>query len=252
MTETRIIINADDLGLSEDVNRAIFDLMANRRITSATLMANSDFVEQAARQAKEFKQYSFGAHLCLTELKPLTKNPDLQPLLDGNGNFNPLAVRQIKPTTATKKAVFEEWSQQIRLLKSLGASISHIDSHHHIHTWPWLFPILKRIQKTFGIRKVRITMNLYLDAERPSRLRLANKSLYNMMLRYYYRTKTTDAFTSFKRFLILGRTTGLRFPCIELMTHPGNPLCKEETGTLHSPWQEDMPFPVRLISYNDL
>ena len=71
----RIIINADDLGISQEVNDAIFGLMAEGKVTSATILANGPAVEEAARRVAEFPECSFGVHLNLTEFKPWTMGP---------------------------------------------------------------------------------------------------------------------------------------------------------------------------------
>lgn len=52
--EVQIIVNADDLGISYEVNEAIFDLMSRGRITSANLLANAPATEQAIRTIPKF------------------------------------------------------------------------------------------------------------------------------------------------------------------------------------------------------
>ena len=59
----KIIINADDLGKSMKVNDAIFKLMDKNLITSSTIMANGDYVEDAIVRSKKYPNFSFGIHL---------------------------------------------------------------------------------------------------------------------------------------------------------------------------------------------
>ena len=83
----RIIINADDLGISQEVNDAIFGLMAEGRITSATVLANGPAVEDAAKRLAEFPKCSFGVHLNLTQFKAISSAPGLKPIVDRDGDF---------------------------------------------------------------------------------------------------------------------------------------------------------------------
>ncbi len=70
----RLIINADDLGRSPEANRAIFDLMDRGLVTSATVMANGPYVDEALSRVGHYPRGSFGVHLNLTEFRPLTQN----------------------------------------------------------------------------------------------------------------------------------------------------------------------------------
>ncbi len=67
-----IVVNADDLGMSHEVNEATFDLLSKGRISSATMMANAPATREAATQVSKFPRCSFGVHLNLTQFEPLT------------------------------------------------------------------------------------------------------------------------------------------------------------------------------------
>src|SRR5579875_1930503 len=244
-----VIINADDLGISEEVNAAIFDLMERGAVTSATLIANAPAFESAALRARSFPSCSFRIHLNASEFHPLTRHPDLRPLLDGTGCFHGDAIRATTITSALKRAVFEEWSAQISRLIGLGLKPTHIDSHHHVHTIPSLFPVLKRLQARYAIRKVRISKNIYGSRQSVSPQVLVKKRLWNLALKHIYRTRTTNGFTSFIEYheLIQNGSIDLRASgnrrknaTVELMVHPGNSgeIYRNEIAILHSGWLE--------------
>jgi predicted glycoside hydrolase/deacetylase ChbG (UPF0249 family) len=248
----RVIVNADDLGLSPAVNEAVFGLMGAGAITSATMMATAPCVEEAARRVREFPGCSFGVHLCATDFRPLTSNPALAPLL-ADGMFNGQRVREIRITPALREAVADEWSAQVQRIIDLGVRPSHLDSHHHVHTVPGLFGALKRVQKRFGIRKARVSLTIYAPDEVPPRRLLVKKALWNTALRWWGRTGTTRDMTSVAAFCAWadrGRRLGTR--SIELMAHPGDPQFDFETARLYGGWHRELPFPVDLINYNEL
>ena len=65
-----VIVNGDDLGASSEINRAIFDLMAQNKLTSASVLANGACVEAAIERTRYFPRCSFGVHLNVTEFEP--------------------------------------------------------------------------------------------------------------------------------------------------------------------------------------
>jgi chitin disaccharide deacetylase len=247
----RLIINADDLGISPEGNDAIFDLMAQGRVTSATILANGSAVKDAATRLRAFSKISFGVHLNATEFKPLTSNPDLAPILKADGTFA-ANIRNVPIGRKLCEALWSEWCAQVEALRTIGVPLSHIDSHHHVHTIPALFLVLKRVQRRFHLRKVRISANIYTSRDRPSNTLLFKKALWNTALRQFYRTRTTAGLTSFDSFCERASIEPMPHSTVELMAHPGNVGWSAETERLRNAWQQTLPFATKLISYNEL
>jgi len=247
----RIIINADDLGISSAVNETTFDLMADGKITSATILANAPAVEDAVKRVPDFQNCSFGVHLNLTQFTPLTRHPALAPLCGRDGTFAG-NVRSVRIDQGLRSAIFGEWCAQIEKLIRMGISLSHVDSHQHVHTIPVLLPVLKAVQKKFAIRKVRITKNIYGSRSVPAFSLLLQKRLWNLALRNYCRAVTAQGLTSFLEFCEVARTGALGCRTVELMTHPGAANSEVETTTLRDSWWADLPFETALINYKEL
>lgn len=248
----QIIVNADDLGISSQVNDAIFNLMTEGRVTSATMLANGSQVAEAAARVRDFPRCSFGAHLNLTEFKPLTTDSALAPILNEAGEFASNRIREIHVGSRLREAIFHEWCAQIARLRTLGVELSHIDSHHHVHTVPSLFPVLKRLQKASGIRRVRLSMNIYGPRAKTSSLLLLQKRLWNFAVRNFHSTATTARMTDLNVFLETAGRMNTAAQIIEVMVHPGSPLFRDETELLRGPWLERLPFKAQLISYLEL
>jgi len=249
----RLIVNADDLGISKDVNTAIFDMMSRKLVTSATILANGPEVEEAVSGSLNFPECSFGVHLNIMEHRPIIDNPDLAPLLNTDGEFAEKAL-EISLDRTVQQAVVGEWIAQIGALRAYGVKISHIDSHFHTHNLPSLFYALKQVQQHTGIAKVRITKNIYSASNPPAtRFLLIRKKLWNLALRKLVSTQTTDGFTELSTFMekAVGGIPS-KYRTIELMTHPGCPENNDETAILGGEWLKQLPFDVRLINYNEL
>lgn len=246
----KVIINADDLGAETQVNDAIFAFMQQGKITSASILANGEAVDDAINKAHFFPGGSFGVHLNLTQFRPMTDSEGLMPLLNADGSFNKRAIRSVPMTDKLRKAIMVELTAQVQFLIAQGVPISHIDSHHHIHTIPVLFGVLKKLQGRFGITKVRCSMNFYQDQQ--SKLTMFQKALWNYTLRHYHKTTTTELFTTFAVFHNKGGSL-IRVPkTVELMTHPGALNNAEETALVNRGLKDACPFQMKLINYNQL
>ncbi len=161
-------------------------------------------------------------------------------------------MRRIALTPSLKEAMFNELRLQVEHVLSLNVQISHFDSHNHIHTIPQMFPVLKRLQRHFGIRKVRTTWNIYPLESPISWTLVTKKRIWDFALRNYYKTVTTQGLTTFAMFYNLSKKRILPCDSIELMTHPGHMQYEKETELLFQEWQKDIIIPVQLISYQAL
>ena len=246
----RTIINADDLGMSEKVNLATFELMESRRVTSASILANGPCVEQALAHCGEFRACSFGAHLNITEFEPLSRSKDLAPLLGENGEFTQ-RPGHVYLGSRTRAAIAEEWSTQIEELRRGGIEVTHIDSHHYVHTLPPLLPVIKHIQHRFKIRRVRIALSVFPSADNATISRRAKKALWNIALRNWGRTATTDLMVDLCSFIDWARVID-RDCTAEIMVHPGHEEYESEERLLRGEWCRALPIELRKITYADL
>jgi|ERR1022692_669353 predicted glycoside hydrolase/deacetylase ChbG (UPF0249 family) len=249
----RIIVNADDLGISEPVNEAIFQGMQRGVITSATMLSNGPAIRAAVQNLHMFPECSFGVHLNLTEFGPLFSgsNTDLADILDKNRCFNGNSIREVTIGVGMLRAIFREWCSQIENVIRLGVEPSHLDAHHHVHTIPQLLPVLAALGRRYKINKARISKNMYDDSERPGQLLLAKKRLFNLALRAIG-FRTTHIFTDLRTFIKLCAVRPPGPSSVELMTHPGSLPRDEEANLLESDWRGRLAYKATLVSYKSL
>lgn len=252
----KIIINADDFGINQKVDYEIINLLTEKKISSTTIIANVASVETLNYAAKNCDKYAFGIHLNLDEFHPLIVNEVFYKhgIVDINGAFIKGGVYNIiNFSSELKDAIYEEFDAQIKKLIDFNIHISHIDSHHHIHSVPEVFQIIERLMNIYnikhirGFRRINILKVFYNKFKRnkiintsvpisknsiPLIRRIINYfgSLYCGMKikRNYY---STDNFYSFIEFysLILNNYNKNNDLTIELMCHPGHPLYEKET-----------------------
>lgn len=217
----RIIINGDDFGISQEVNKAISECFEERILTSTTLMVNMPYAGEAVELAKEQGFYeSVGLHFNLTGGTPLTDNiKAMKRFCRKDGTFNAYfqkhTASRLKLTKEELACVAEEAEAQIRKYISYGLPARHLDSHHHVHTnmpvWKVLVPLLHK----YDFRSVRLSRNLF---KRTAPLNAVYKKFFNSGLKKS-RFITTDYFGSFKdlqkcRRMLKDNTL------LELMLHP--------------------------------
>ena len=154
----RIIINADDLGKSHEVNEAISDALNKRVITSSTIMANTSNWDEVHRIIEEHREASFGVHLDLTEGPSITNSEVLHRygIIGDDGCFTG-KIRQVDMVDDTlAEALYYELAEQVNKVKiEHNIKITHIDGHHHVHALEQLAPIVLRVVKDNGVAFMR-------------------------------------------------------------------------------------------------
>ncbi|MFD2307008.1 chitin disaccharide deacetylase [Enterococcus termitis] len=128
----KVIINSDDFGYSRGVNYGIIDAYREGILTSTTLMANMPGFEHAVQLKKEHPDLGVGVHLTLTCGQPLLKN--LSTLTNEKGQFKKLAFYE-QPFQIDLDELYQEWNYQIQKVYRAGIVPTHLDSHHHTHTF---------------------------------------------------------------------------------------------------------------------
>jgi predicted glycoside hydrolase/deacetylase ChbG (UPF0249 family) len=243
-----LIINADDLGASRQVNEETAFLMRRGLVTSATILANSPCFNEAIELARAFPQCSFGVHLNLTELIPLTSASGLEPILENGAMSRKLFSTRL--AAPLRKAIKAELDAQVERVLGAGVSVSHLDSHHFIHRRPSLFSILKAVQRRFKINRFRSTAMALPLAPRTPQAALRRK-LFQWGWRTIYPTRTTSGWCAFASFHSAVSALPLRWSSLDLMVHPGSLRddFRAEIELLQSDWVDHLPRGTRLVSY---
>jgi hopanoid biosynthesis associated protein HpnK len=156
----RLIVNADDFGLTAGVNRGIVEAHAAGIVTSTTLMANSAAFDDAVQLAQSNPKLAVGCHVVLVDGSPLLGASKVPTLMDpGNRNhfrqnISGFAVRALSGRLDADE-IQAEATTQIRKLQSAGIQVTHIDTHKHTHMFPQVVRPLLGAAKACGVRAIR-------------------------------------------------------------------------------------------------
>ncbi len=160
----RLIINADDFGLTAGVNRGIVQAHEHGIVTSATLMANGLAFDEAVGLARSHPRLGVGCHIVLVDGTPVLHETQVHSLVDpgsrnsgaprfrrGIGMFAALALLGRR----FPDQIEAEATAQIAKLQSCGIAVTHLDSHKHTHLFPHVLRPLLRAARACGVKAIR-------------------------------------------------------------------------------------------------
>jgi len=252
----RIIINADDFGLTPGVNRAICEGFENGLITSTSALACSRFIEEGVGLLDNKYKANVGLHICLDEERPVSDPKKIQTLIDHKtGCFKTRAklLRDLLLRRVCSGDMYVEMKAQFEKLRSLGIKIDHFDSHGHLHAFPQVSSVVDRLSKEYGVLLIRRPVESYWPAlltpanlrRLPISLLISCASIYSFKRRY----ETNSRNMSFMGLLDSGNVheaviqrwhkvvSNLHDRIIEVMCHPGVKDDKELDNYRHWKYQ---------------
>jgi predicted glycoside hydrolase/deacetylase ChbG (UPF0249 family) len=144
----RLIINADDFGLTAGVSEGIAEAMLRGVVSATTAMVCSpDAHAHVAPRAAELSG-RVGLHLQLTDGVPCAE-PELVPSLLQEGGRFPRSWRDLSRLNPDE--VRREWRAQVERLAGWGVRPAHFDSHHHVHRFPVAFEVYCELARDYDV-----------------------------------------------------------------------------------------------------
>ena len=226
-----LVVNADDMGLTPGVCRAVERAHADGVVTSTSVLAVGSAFERAATTVREAGSLALGAHLAIVgEDRPLLSAREVPTLVDREGRF-PLSYRTVVARGAAGRIdaddVAREFRAQLARIRGIGVPVTHLDTHQHTHLWPAVAAVVVDLAREAGIRCVRLPAS-----RRRGPLGVGVRLLAGRLRRRLDRAAlvTTDATAGLdeaghldgERFAVaLRRLTDGRAVTAEVNTHPG-------------------------------
>jgi chitin disaccharide deacetylase len=186
--ERKIIVNADDFGMSAESNSAIVEAFKRNAISSTTLMTNMSGFEEACELAHRHRLLGkIGVHLNLTSGFPLSESiRRCSRFCDDEGRFRRRQTR-FWLSEEERPALETEIGAQVKACLDRGLRPTHLDSHHHVHTEWAIGASVITIARRYGIRAIRLSRNCGPEIDLVHRL---YKWAYNTRLKRYGLAKT--------------------------------------------------------------
>jgi len=162
----KLIVNADDFGLTAGVNRAIVEAHRNGVVSSATLMANGPAFDDAVAAVRSNRDgssnLSVGCHVVLVDGTPVSPPEAVDTLLAIRsaepGKFysslSAFAARAMLGGFDRDQLVLEV-TAQIKKIQATGLHVTHLDTHKHAHIFPEILVALLRAARICGVPAIR-------------------------------------------------------------------------------------------------
>lgn len=155
-----LIVNADDLGWTEGVNRGIAEAHANGIVTSASILANGAAFVSGVELALSREGLGVGVHLNLSDGAPMAPRELVTTLLNDDGEFaggTEAILMKLARRAIVLSEVEQEWDAQITRVREFGITPTHLDGHKHVHMLPGLFEVALRLAKRHQIGAIRVS-----------------------------------------------------------------------------------------------
>lgn len=193
----KLIIHADDFGMTESINEAIIELCQTGTLSSTSIMANMPFSKESIKLT-DIPNISLGLHSTFTQGKPLSKVETIPGLVDEMGRFLDYSslIKKVKQGKIPTDQIFRELEQQyLWLYNIIGDKLVFIDSHHSIHNK--LTPFSKafvQLGKKYNIHAVR-TRQLFYFSQGNNQIKLSAPNIFTIhkfglrkvMVNYFYK-----------------------------------------------------------------
>jgi len=154
----RLIVNADDFGLTSGVNRAIVETHRDGVMASA----NEGAFREAVEMARALPGLSVGCHVVLVDGAPVSPPGAVDTLLairsgEPENFYSSLSAFAARATMGgfDREQLVLEITAQIRRIQAAGIEVSHLDSHKHTHIFPEILRAMLRAAKICGVRAIR-------------------------------------------------------------------------------------------------
>jgi predicted glycoside hydrolase/deacetylase ChbG (UPF0249 family) len=147
----RLIINADDFGLSNGVTAGILEAHAAGSVTSTSMMVRCAGWEDGVRHARGTASLGVGLHFNLLVGAPLTRSPSLTDARTGRFPSFARLIARVLRRAVDRGEIVAECESQLAELRSAGVAVTHIDSHRHVHAMPVIRGAIAAVAARHGL-----------------------------------------------------------------------------------------------------
>ena len=184
----RLIVNADDFGLSHYVNDAVIRAHRDGILTSASLMVNEPACDEAVKIAKENPKLGVGLHITLLMGHSALPAGKIPGLVNNRGEFSDSPVSTGMKyffDSSLREQLRAEIRAQFEKFRATGLPLDHVNGHLHFHLHPVVFKILMEDSDTLGISHLRLTRDCFSRSRRTSHghllYRISHAAIFEML-----------------------------------------------------------------------
>jgi hopanoid biosynthesis associated protein HpnK len=155
----KLVVTADDFGLSLPVNDAVEQAHVNGILTAASLMVGAPACDDAVERARRLPRLGVGLHLTLVEGSPVLPPEQVPGLVGSDGRFSTDAVKfgtALFFSSELRRQAEAEIAAQFEKFRRTGLAMDHVNGHLHFHMHPVVSRMIAKLAPSFGHPPVRI------------------------------------------------------------------------------------------------
>lgn len=255
-----LIVNADDFGRHELINRAVERAFNSGCLRSATLMAGGIAFDDAIQVAKKNLGLGVGVHFTLACGNPVLPPKEIPSLVTAEGIFHADYVTFLKLYLRGKISLSEvrsELAAQLEKIQRTGITLTHVDSHQHLHHVPGIIEIVLELAEAAGLQAMRIADTKLFDGELKTFGQFVGRIGLNSLAKFAAHQAHKKNFVTPEHFagIVAGESVdenfmlklieNLREGTTEVMLHPGT-----DNKILRDFCQWDHDFETELAAVN--
>jgi len=155
----RLVVNADDFGLSAGVNRGILEAYAAGVVSSVSVLVNAPGWTDAVQRLCDLGPgIGVGLHVNLTMGRPVSWGGGLCDARSGCFHSLPALVARALAGRLDPGDVAIECAAQLARLRNAGLVVTHLDSHRHVHVLPGVWGAVVEAARAAGVPVVRVPL----------------------------------------------------------------------------------------------
>lgn len=153
----RLIVTADDFGMSLEVNEAVEEAHRKGILTCASLVVAGDAAADAVKRAKRLPGLGVGLHLAIFGARASATGRSVVAPDGQNLGYSPvIAGSAIMVTPAGRRAARREIAAQFEAYRKTGLALGHLDGHWHCHQHPTVLAQALEAGKPLGLKALRV------------------------------------------------------------------------------------------------
>ncbi|HXT97039.1 MAG TPA: ChbG/HpnK family deacetylase [Polyangia bacterium] len=156
--EIRLVVNADDFGMSPAISRGILRAHRDGIVTSTSLLGNVSDLAAAKAMLAEAPNLGVGVHLALCGGHPVATPESVRSLLGPEGRLPPRGQAFITAWARGRIVPAEierELDAQVARVRDAGIDVDHLDTHHHLGFLPAVGRAVETVARRHGIAGIR-------------------------------------------------------------------------------------------------
>jgi hopanoid biosynthesis associated protein HpnK len=181
----RLILTADDFGLSIPVNEAVELAYRKGVLSAASLMIGAPAADDAIERARKLSSLGVGLHVTLLDGRPVLPPDQIPGIVGPEGRFSSNPFRfglALYLSPELRRQAAAEVNAQFEHFRRTGLRMDHVNAHRHFHLHPVVLQLIMDVAPRFGLPPVRTPFEPFAPSFKAS----GNRAFRRLLSSFFY------------------------------------------------------------------